>query len=533
MYLDKRAAVIKLGIFYLIIFGSLGGGMTLVGFVYDKIGLYNLGQVNTLLIFVGFSMSGMASSSILSLFSELKTGMFFGLLLYAGTLFMAVLTYLCYVTENRTGVCSLTVLRLGNYAFNFLRGFFGAIYVWTGQYQFIDKITTTDEKKEMFGIFTQIMLVNGIVGNLLNIILYTFNVNTLYCFIGFFVVFIVSCCWLYFSLPKIRGYDPYADPSSKVLPKTTEEDDPEVGVESNMIELQEKQQNQVHKKLETLHMASGPARLENEVEHEHNNVFEAHKQHLETSDTHELQPIQEKNDVEVEHEHELKERLLEKNDHDDNPLLDTDHTEEDEKRKSSVNRTIIENIRSVYMMSFDPKIKVISPYLVMSGLWLGFATSSMYRLVVQIIPPERESYIKQMISLIMVTFSATSLLFTHFSKKFTFEFSKKIMRSASLGLTLLFFYAYVLNASIGSIILILPIVCFCGVLESCFNLLISVYMSENFPGRTEAYTISKLLQNLFGSIFIVLYITMSLSAFRILLILMSSLLTIYFIKTFH
>ena len=149
-----------------------------------------------LLIFVGYFLSGPISKPILNLCPDLKTGMFVGLLIYGGTLLIAAWTYVCYVTESRNGLCSLTFLRLANYLAHFMRGFFGAVFVFSGQYQYIDKITTQEDKKEIFGIFTQVFTSNGIFGNLMNLILYTFNANSLVCFIGFSIAYFVAACGL-------------------------------------------------------------------------------------------------------------------------------------------------------------------------------------------------------------------------------------------------------------------------------------------------------------------------------------------------
>ena len=128
--------------------------MNVVSFVYDKIGLYNLGQANQLLIFAGYFFSGPFAQIILAYFDELKYGMFVGLLIYGSTVFVASGTYACWWMEGNSGLCSLGFLRLTNYFTSFMRGFYGAVFVWSGQYKYVDNIARQEEKKELFGLFS-------------------------------------------------------------------------------------------------------------------------------------------------------------------------------------------------------------------------------------------------------------------------------------------------------------------------------------------------------------------------------------------
>ena len=49
---------------------------------------------------------------------------------------------------------------------------------------------------------------NGIFGNIVNVILYTFKFNSLYCILGFLILMETSIIAILFYLPDISDYDP-------------------------------------------------------------------------------------------------------------------------------------------------------------------------------------------------------------------------------------------------------------------------------------------------------------------------------------
>ena len=223
------------------------------------------------------------------------------------------------------------------------------------------------------------------------------------------------------------------------------------------------------------------------------------------------QPVDEKDQVSN-----LKDRLLDRNDEKHLDPVNIDHHSEEESdeeddmhRKPSLgNTTVRQSIKNMWTLMFHPKIQIVIPHLMQAGLWIGFTTCVLYRLVVQVLPPGDEAQIKQMISLGMILYSVASLAFTQYSKKISFQVSKQFMRWANIIATISFIFAFIFNKSANSLTLVMILMPFAGILDSCFNLLVSVYMSENFPGRIEGFSIYKQVQNLFGSLFIILYIAM-------------------------
>ena len=214
MKIDKKSAALKLSIIFSVNFACLGGTNVLVSFIYDKIGLYNLGQTNYFATYLGFFISNFFARNILGWFKELKNAMFTGFIFYGFTILAAIVTYSCYYLDHHDLYCSTVFLRVLNIVAGFNLGFFGATLVFSGQYQYIDKISTAEEKSELFAIFYSNFQFNGIAANLLNITFYTFKINSLICFIVFLSFFCLSTFLMIFLVPKIYGYNPHDIESS-------------------------------------------------------------------------------------------------------------------------------------------------------------------------------------------------------------------------------------------------------------------------------------------------------------------------------
>ena len=202
----RRSAVVKLAITFSINIACVAGVSTIVSFVYDSIGLYNLGQANTFSIYFGFFLSNFLAKRMLSWFRETHQAIFAGFLFYGLSILASIWTYSCYYWKLDGFFSSGAFLRPLNLASNFLLGFFGATLVWSGQYQYIDKLSSKQEKSEMFSIFYTFLQFNGVSYNLINIVLYSLDLNSLYCFSLFFVVINVSNFTLLWIVPAFRGY---------------------------------------------------------------------------------------------------------------------------------------------------------------------------------------------------------------------------------------------------------------------------------------------------------------------------------------
>ena len=211
MTINKTKATFYLSMIFTINFACLGGANVLVSFIYDKIGLYNLGQTTNFTTYLGFFLSNFFARNILDLFKELKTAMYTGFIFYGFTILAAIITYSCYFFDQHDAYCSPVFLKAFNLIAGFNLGFFGATLVFSGHYEYIDRISTKAEKSELFTIFYSNFQFNGIIANLLNIVFYSFEINSIYCFIGFYVIFNLTTLSIIVLIPKIFGYDPNFD----------------------------------------------------------------------------------------------------------------------------------------------------------------------------------------------------------------------------------------------------------------------------------------------------------------------------------
>lgn len=417
--------VTRLGVVYFISFASLCGTVVLVSFLYDKIGFRNMGQGNYAYLFIGYFMTNFFSKKLLSKFTETKTAIVIGLIFYSNIILVAIYTYYCSLTSDYTGRCSATLIKFANYVFSFFQGVFGATLVWTGQYQLIDRISPQDKKKELFSKFYLILMFNVILGNLLNIIFYSFDVDSLYCFIGFYICMIGS------SLSLIV-----------VLPDTSHAEHPEdvrLPIEMSLIK--------------------------NEI-----------------SDTREEKTLIAAQSEKVNNA----------------AKVEVDYAK----------LSIKETLERFYSMLVEPKIKVIYPYLVQSGLYQGYVSGCVYRLVVHVYNDSSDiSLIKRRISLVMICYAASSMTASKIMgvNKNTNE---KVMILASASFTLVMTIILLLQEYITSIFMVVAICLLFGFIDMSFNMLTNAHLSEHFPGRTEGTIVFKQFQNLFTAIFLLSYVYM-------------------------
>ncbi len=211
---ERRAAVRRLATVFFISLVCLDGTSNLVSFVYDSIGLYNLGQANTFSLYFGFFLSNFIAKRMLAWFADTHRAIFTGFLFYGLAILASIWTYSCYYWKLAGYSASPDFLRPLNLASNFLLGFFGATLVWSGQYQYIDRISSEAEKSELFSVFYTYFQFCGVSYNLINILLYSLDLSSLYCFSLFFLGLNISNFALLWVVPAFRGYSDGKPPES-------------------------------------------------------------------------------------------------------------------------------------------------------------------------------------------------------------------------------------------------------------------------------------------------------------------------------
>lgn len=236
-HINREQAVRRLGQIYLINCTCTGAAGILISFIYDRIGLYNLGQTNLFMIYIGYSIASFYPNYILGFFREFKVGLFVGFFVNGLQILAAILTYSCYRYDLTDGFCSVKFLGPLNISVAFSIGMFASVYIWTGNFEFIARVSTNVEKKVMFAIFNTYLAFNNVLANFLNIVFYSYEVNSLVVFSCSYVIFMITTVSIYWYLPNIDGYVP--------------EDDPQNGqIEEKEVELKNVERNEQEEKLE-------------------------------------------------------------------------------------------------------------------------------------------------------------------------------------------------------------------------------------------------------------------------------------------
>lgn len=460
----------------------------LIAFIYDRIGLYNLGQANMLIIFFAYSIASFYPNTILGFFKELKIGLAVGFFVNGLQIFAAIMTYSCYSLESNTGLCSVKFLGFLNLSVAALIGFFSNVFLWTGNYEFVDRLSTKAEKKFMFATYNSYLFFNNVTANLLNIIFYSYEVNSLYVFSGSFVIFMVVTSGIYWFLPDLHGYVPEEDPQEHPVVQEKPEE-----VSCKLKDIQELQAIELKK------LKSGP---------------------LDTQSGALAVPL-------VEPESKEKEENVKTNPN-SKPASSRDLRS---KEKESFMKTA-----NLYMnLLHEDKYYAILPYLIQSGLFQGFSAGAIYRLVVAVYAGNQsvnEAYVKKMISVVLIGYSISALIVSQIHKTLDTKTRNNIMKANSCLFAILmicqvFFSQYLTNIWLVAI----PSLIF-GAIDLTFQQLIAVYLSESFEGSTEPYALFKLIQNFICSIFMAVYIASSYSTYTILNAVSHVGLAIWFVAVF-
>ena len=212
MHIDRKKTVRNMGLLYFFSCVSLSATGGLTGQLFDSIGFYNLNQKIVLLLFISYAVSSFFVKQILSVFKNHKYGIMLGFAINGLQILGTLVTYICYLNEASTGVCNYTFLKAMNLLVGVLIGGIACVFLWTGYYAFIDFISLPDEKPVQFALFFMLLQFNGIVAHTLNFVFYSFEANTLYCFLFFFGVYVVTVASIPFILPDTESYDPKLDP---------------------------------------------------------------------------------------------------------------------------------------------------------------------------------------------------------------------------------------------------------------------------------------------------------------------------------
>ena len=457
-HINREQAVRRLGQIYLINCTCTGAAGILISFIYDRIGLYNLGQTNLFMIYIGYCIASFFPAKILGFFRELKLGLAVGFFVNGLQILAAIWTYSCYALEATHGLCSVRFLGFFNISIAFAIGLFSNVYIWTGNFEFIARVSTNVEKKVMFAIYNSYLVFNAILANFLNIVFYSYEMNSLYVFIVSYIIFLLVTSSIYWYLPDIDGYVPEDDPQEKPVC-------PPAPADSNEVELKRLDVGQLRERVEPLVGESGE-----------------------------------------------KEKL-------DGGRTEPGSKAVSSRELKKTDVGFYETVQIYSNLMKESKYYALMPYLIQSGLFQGFSQGSIYRLVVDVYATNttvNESYVKKMICVVLIGYAISSL-----GAAYAGQFLKGDKRNLVMKLnSSLFAILMVIQVFFARYITSIWVVAFqallFGTIDIMFQQLIAVYLSETFPNATEPYALFKLIQNFICGIFMVVYIVSSTSTYTVL-----------------
>lgn len=208
--INRAKTVTTLSLIYLFDVFCCGGAMVIISYVFDSLGLFNMGQTLMFVMWVSYSTAILYTKQILSIFDEMKTSIFVGWIINSLPILIGILAVGCSQANVHSGVCSGSAIYVFNIVAAVFMGGFACTFLWTGQYEFINRVSADEEKKSHFAIFYSLLQFAAIFSNSLNIFFYSFDVNTLWCFSIFYTGFLCVTLSIPWLLPKINGYDPNA-----------------------------------------------------------------------------------------------------------------------------------------------------------------------------------------------------------------------------------------------------------------------------------------------------------------------------------
>ena len=149
--------------------------------------------------------------------------------------------------------------------------------------------------------------------------------------------------------------------------------------------------------------------------------------------------------------------------------------------------------------------------MIQSGLFQGYVFGAIYRLIVRAYSgvQESDSFIKKMISVILMVYAISSLISAISFKHLSSRARVFVIMAASTLLSLITVVQWRLADQLDRVSIVAVIAGLFGCANICLNQLTSVYLSENFKGQLEAFLIFKQSQNIFCSLFMVAYIVLS------------------------
>lgn len=172
--------------------------------------------------------------------------------------------------------------------------------------------------------------------------------------------------------------------------------------------------------------------------------------------------------------------------------------------------TILKTLRNFKDLLVERKILSLLPYMIQSGLFQGYALGTIYRLVVQVYKGsgQTEAFVKRVICIVQISYAIASYVTSKYSKGQSVTVRYYCIKGSSLILTGFMIAHLLLFDKLHNIYMVLvPSIIF-GSINIAFTQYATVYISENYEGKIEAFLIYKQCQNLFCSLFMIAYVAL-------------------------
>ena len=449
--IQRTRSVIMLTMIYAVNLLCIGGAFTIISFIYDTIGLYNLGQMTLLLNWFSYAVGILYTKQILNFFNELRTSLFVGWIIYGSPILVAMMAYRCYSSDSTTGVCNTGFIKFFNLSIAVLNGAIGYTYIWTGQYEFLNRISAEQEKKLHFSIFYSLIQFTGIFANILNIAFYSYDFSSMVMFSGFYIVYLLMTLSVTWILPEINGYKP---------------EEHYLVVEPDNDQL------------------LGPDDISGEK-----------KPSIKYSIARKLSLIMEVDDTNKQSSLPRAVFLMTPSIF---PISD------DDSRLPSLRQAA-----QVYIdLAATPQMRSILPFMLQGGLFQMYGKTVTYRLVVDVYDglDVADSRVKEMICVQAILLSIGAFLGSQLLKKIPPGSRNKTILFQSWTGTFCMILLYVLYSRMTNIWFALIPAFLIGGSEIGFSQLVSVYTAEEFPGSTEAFALFKQIQSLLSALNVLFYI---------------------------
>ena len=456
-HINRTKSVTVLSLIYLVNVLCTGGSLVIISYVYDTIGLFNIGQSIMFIIWFSYSFGIFYTKQILGMFTELKTCIFAGWIVSGFPILVGILAVGCSQGHSTEGFCSKTTIKILNWLSAFLIGAFACTFLWTGQYEFINRISQDEEKKAHFSVLYSYLQFAGIFSNLLNIFFYTYQVSTLWCFVIFYSLYVCATIAIPFLLPGINGYNPNLD---------------QKGTKPNDFELVE-----------------NPQQANASHVHQEDGLDQSHDAMNKEKNT---------NDKGVQNPN---------NSHENTEILKT----------PEVTPTIKEAIENYINLLMSPTMFKLFPFMIQSGMIQMWPASALYRFVVEVYAGSSatEFYVKKMICVNAIVIALGGYAASQVFKTVSGQRRDQAIIAMSWVVTGTTIFLYVASFWLNSVILVLIPSFLFGASDVGFNQLVSIYTADELPGKTEPFALFKLIQNLFCAANVLIFMAISQNTFTL------------------